>query len=377
MVRSGGFTVEVLSSQEGPLRRNYEELGAKVTLMDRHTIYSVESRRDYYAAVGALKSVIDFSRVDLVVCNTLMSFWGVNLARQAGKPSLFYIHESTSIYRFFSKALREHLHPLVEEAFHDATRSLFLCGATENYYKDYDQRGNFRIVPSWIQLDAIRSFKATNSREALRRKHGYGPDDVIITNIGTVCERKGQHTFIRAIKLLQEEFLNDGRTYRYILVGGRAGIYLDLLEADIRELKLRNLEIVHETRDVYDYFGLADLFVCSSFEESLPSRGAGGHGVRDSNREHGCPRHSGHGEEPRRGLADQAGRPPRPRPHDPHLPRQGAERQVLRADRLLESSALLRLRAGAPLPRRPGPRGHAGFWCQPLNHPSWSARHER
>jgi glycosyltransferase involved in cell wall biosynthesis/GT2 family glycosyltransferase len=269
LVKSAGFSVEVLTAADGPLRQNYEALGAHIILMDRNLIFDVQNRNEFYTRVGEVRAKIDWSKIDLVVCNTLMSFWGVHLARLANKPSLFYIHESTSIQRFFGKALREPLLPVVEDAFHDATRSLFLCRATENYYKDYDLNERFRIVPSWIQLSEIRQFKEANSRAALRRKHGYGEDEVIIANIGTVCERKGQHTFIRAVKHLQS-LLNDGRKYRFVLVGGRAGIYLDLLEADIRALKLPNLEIIHETRDVYDFFGLADLFVCSSFEESFP-----------------------------------------------------------------------------------------------------------
>ncbi len=269
LVRQAGFAIEVLASADGPLRANYEQLGAKITLMDRHRVFNVQSREEFAARVGELRAVVDFGRIDLVVANTLQNFWGVHLARLAGKPSLLYIHESTSVYRFFQKAFPLHLHPLAEEALAGATRSLFLCTATENYYKDHDQRGNFRIVPSWIRLDAIKAFEAKHTRAALRRKYGYGENEVIIANIGTVCERKGQHTFIRAVKLLQDLLPKD-RTYRYLLVGGRAGIYLDLLQADIKDLGLRHLDIIPETRDVYDFFQLADLFVCSSFEESFP-----------------------------------------------------------------------------------------------------------
>ncbi len=269
LVREAGFDLEVLSGADGPLRDNYEKLGAKITLMDRERIFNVQDRAQFDARIAELLATLDLARVDLVVCNTLMNFWGVHLARLARKPSLLYIHESTSIYRFFQKALPLHLHSIVEEALATATRSLFLCTATENYYKDHDQRGNFRIVPSWIRLDAIKSFEATHSRAAMRRKYGYGEDEVIIANIGTVCERKGQHTFIRAVQLLQDLLPKD-RKYRYILVGGRAGVYLDLLKADIKDLGLQNLDIIAETRDAYDFFKVADLFVCSSFEESFP-----------------------------------------------------------------------------------------------------------
>src|SRR5207253_2886172 len=124
------------------------------------------------------------------VCNTLVCFWGVHLAHAAGKPSLYYIHESSSIFRFFEKALPLSMHHLAGESFELATRALFLCRATERYYKEHDVHGNFRRVPSWIQIDAIADFQRAHSREALRRKHGYGADETIIANIGTVCEGK-------------------------------------------------------------------------------------------------------------------------------------------------------------------------------------------
>ena len=267
--QQAGFDLEVLTCADGPLRDNYEKLGARITLMDRHRIFNVADRPQFEARVTELLGTLDLARIDLVVCNTLMNFWGVHLARLARKPSLLYIHESTSIQRFFQKSFPLHLHPLVEEALAGATRSLFLCTATENYYKDHDQRGNFRIVPSWIRLDAIKAFEAAHTRAALRRKYGYGEHEVIIANIGTVCERKGQHTFIRAVQLLQDLLPRD-RTYRYLLVGGREGVYLDLLKADLKDLGVQHLDIIPETRDAYDFFRLADLFVCSSFEESFP-----------------------------------------------------------------------------------------------------------
>jgi len=269
LVKHAGFGLEVVTSEEGPLRGAYEELGAKITVIDRHRLYSAETPAEFLERVAEVQARLDFTAIDLVVCNTLVSYWGVHLAQLAGKPSLFYIHESSSIYRFFEKALPLHMHALVEEAFRSATRALFLCRATEAYYKDLDVNGNFRRVPSWIQVDAIEAFKKTHSRVELRRRHGYADDDTIIANIGTVCERKGQHTFIRAVEHFNRQH-DGGKGYKFLLVGGRAGIYLDLLTDDIRRMAIPNIEIITETRAAYDYFGLADLFVCSSFEESFP-----------------------------------------------------------------------------------------------------------
>ena len=270
LVREAGWRIEVVACEDGPLRGAFEALGAPITLVDRHRLCSAGSEAQFAERVAEVRARLPMDRIDLVVCNTLVNFWGVHLARQAGRPSLFYIHESTSIFRFFERMLPLPLHGLVAQAFREATRALFLCRATRAYYEDYNVNDNFRLVSSWIRIDDIEAFRAGHTRAELRRKHGFRDDDVVIANIGTVCERKGQHVFIRAIDHFNHHD-RPGRTpARFVLVGARPGIYLDLLTADIARLGLANLTLVPETRDAFDFYQLSDLFVCTSYEESFP-----------------------------------------------------------------------------------------------------------
>lgn len=268
MVREAGFAVDVLASQDGPLHDSFAKLGARVTIVDTAPLYASIDEETFFAHLADLRTRIDWERIDVVVCNTLVSFWGVHLARLADKPSLFYIHESSTIFRFFERRLELDLHRLAAEAFHHATFALFLCQATRGYYEDHNINGNFRLVPSWINLDDIEDFRAKHSREAMRRKHGFVDDETVIANIGTVCERKGQHVFLRAI----EHFNRQGHRgrFRFLMVGARPGIYLDLLKRDLARLKLENVTLVPETREVFDFFVAADQFVCTSYEESFP-----------------------------------------------------------------------------------------------------------
>lgn len=268
MVRHAGFSIEVLTGQDGPLRSDYEKLGAQITLVDVEPVYASPDEEIFHSRIHDIAHTLDWEKIDLVVCNTLMSFWGVHLARSAGKPSLFYIHESTSIFRFFEEKLRLDLHPLAHEAFTSTTRALFLCQATRDYYEDDNLHNNFRIVPSWIRLGDIETVRAGQDRRALRQKHGIGDDEIVIANIGTVCERKGQHTFLRAIKHFNQQ--NHAGNFRFLMVGAREGIYLDLLKRDLARLKLENVTLVPETDQVFDFFGASDVFVCTSYEESFP-----------------------------------------------------------------------------------------------------------
>lgn len=269
MVREAGFEIEVLAGMDGPLRGAYEQLGARILVAGAGELYASPDEETFHARLLDLSHhVDDWDRIDLVVCNTLVSFWGVLMAKRAGKPSLFYIHESTSVFRFFEPKFELKLHHLVHEALGGATRTLFLCEATRRYYADSD-RGNYRIVPSWIKLDDIAAFRSRHTRAEMRRKHGFRDDEIVIANIGTICERKGQHVFIRAVDHFNHHY-HGAAPVRFVMVGARPGIFLDLLNRDIARLELKNLSQVPETREVFDFFVLADMFVCSSYEESFP-----------------------------------------------------------------------------------------------------------
>ncbi|MDP2136881.1 MAG: glycosyltransferase, partial [Candidatus Didemnitutus sp.] len=269
LAQSGAFSLEVISAKEGPLRHSFEALGAHLTLVDPALLFRAREDSEFEQQLDVLSGAVDWARTDLVVCNTLLCFWGVLLARRAGKSSLFYIHESTSVFRCFEDKLALPLHRHVHQALGGATRTLFLCAATRAYYAD-DDRGNFRIVPSWIQLETIEAFRAAHSKPAMRRKHGFTDDEIVIANIGTVCERKGQHIFIRAVARFRRQLQPGATPVRFVLVGAREGIYLDLLRRDMARLGVSDILLVPETRDVFDFFVAADLFVCSSYEESFP-----------------------------------------------------------------------------------------------------------
>ena len=89
---------------------------------------------------------------------------------------------------------------------------------------------------------------------------------------GSVCERKGQHTYIRGIDLLNKELpaLFPGKKIQWIMVGARPGLYLETLLEDIQLMGLHDVKIFDETGDIYDFYRLADILVCTSFEESFP-----------------------------------------------------------------------------------------------------------
>jgi glycosyltransferase involved in cell wall biosynthesis len=268
-----GWRVRVISSTDGPLREKFTAAGLAVEVLDLQSALAAGTPEEFDRTLVALAARPDWADIDLVVANTMVSFWAVHLARRAGKPALLYIHESAPVRRFFAPLLAPALLPLVEAAFGLARRVVFIAAASQPVYARLERHGNFRYLPSWIDVASIRRFAAAHDAAELRRRHNLPRDAVVFANVGSVCERKGQHVFVRAIARLHEELAAAGQpvpTLQFLMIGARPGPYLDALRHDIARLRLSNVIIIDEVPSTYEYYRLADLFVCSSFEEAFP-----------------------------------------------------------------------------------------------------------
>ncbi len=220
LVEKCGAEITVLTGREGPLRHAFEVLGASVTLVDIQASTPAKlSQRVSEASRG-----LDWSRIDLVVANTLACFWGVTLAHSAKRPSLLYIHESTSPAAFFSRTTPRIL-PAVYRAFLQASAVSFNTPATQAYYSTLGSGNNFHLNSAWIDLTALDAFRTGHDRNALRNALALRPDELLVANIGTICERKGQHDFLRAVEWLWRSSPALAARCRFVMVGGRETRY--------------------------------------------------------------------------------------------------------------------------------------------------------
>jgi len=267
-----GVIITIASPQEGPLRARFEQAGLKVEVWDTTAMSAAKNPADFALALKKFAEQRRWEETDVFICNTMLTYWAVHLATLLEKPSALYIHESNTVKRFFAQMLPSPLHEVVEEAFKIATRVAFTAQATRAIFEELNLNDNFRTLRSWVDFGRIEKFKATHDRAALRRKHGLDPDAVVIVNIGSICERKGQHIYIRGIDLLNKELpaLFPGRKIQWTMVGARPGLYMEMLMEDIKLMGLHEVKIFNETPDIYDFYQLADILVCSSFEESFP-----------------------------------------------------------------------------------------------------------
>jgi glycosyltransferase involved in cell wall biosynthesis len=267
-----GFTVDVISPSDGPLRRAFEDAGLRVRVLDVSAALAATDPATFHRALAGAGAPLDWSAIDLVIANTMVAFWAVPLAAAARKPSLLYVHESTPVRRFFEPLLAPSLFPEIEAAFRRATRVIYTAESTRRVHAHLD-RGNAALLPSWIDVARIDAFAAAHpDRAALRRKHRLDPAATLFVNIGSVCERKGQHVFLRAAAALREELATTfaGRRIEFVMVGARPGPYLEALRQEAQVHGLTNVRFLGETGEIFDFYRLADIFVCTSFEESFP-----------------------------------------------------------------------------------------------------------
>lgn len=275
LAESADWEVGVFSPVEGPLRRKYEDAGLKVSLVDAATAIGARDAAGFQTAVDDLARRSGWSGFDLIVGNTMLAYWIVPVAQRLGKPTVLYIHESNPPRRFFieHRLAAPEIVPLIEKAIRDCGRVVFTARATRRIFEELNANDSFRTLNSWVDIDRIRRFSESHDRASLRRKHGLDPSHTLVVNIGSICQRKGQHIFIRAVNHLNKEAgpaLERLGHIEYIMVGARPGLYLETIEQDIELMGLRNVRIFPETLDIYDWYRLADIFVCTSFEESFP-----------------------------------------------------------------------------------------------------------
>ncbi len=268
-----GVSVTVVSPEDGPLRTRFTEAGLKVELWDASALTGALSPVKFNEALKSFTGTRQWDDTDVFICNTMLVWWGVHLAGFLGKPCALYCHESIAVRRFFQPILPAAMHELVEVAFRTATRVVFTARSTHAIHEELNVGDNFRTLPSWIDFARIEAFAAAHTPADLRRKHGLEPDAVVVVNIGSVCERKGQHIYIRGIDLLRKELpaLFSGRKVQWVMVGARDGLYMETLREDIQLMGLQDeVKIFPETPDIYDFYRLSDLLICTSFEESFP-----------------------------------------------------------------------------------------------------------
>ena len=84
------------------------------------------------------------------------------------------------------------------------------------------------------------AWRAAHPREDLRARFGLGAEEWLVTNVGSVTERKGQHVFARAVDLLWRRHPDLAARTRCVMLGGGQSAFDQALAATLAELDRPN-----------------------------------------------------------------------------------------------------------------------------------------
>ncbi|MDN3512675.1 MAG: glycosyltransferase family 4 protein [Candidatus Jettenia sp.] len=245
--RKAGFDIEVVSPVDGKLKEYYEKEGIKL---------HISNFTDPDNQIGF---ELNF---DIYFANTLDSYMFIQRLDPTKEKIVWCIRESEREEHFKQK-------PYIETAtFRNVSRVVFVADATREIYSDL-ANNNFVTIHNGLDLSGIDKFKQNNSKAEIKKQLGFAQDQKLVTTIGTVSLRKGQLEFAEAAITA---IASTNTPCSFLMVGG--GVQPQYDEAINRLIKLNNLtdkvKIIPETKEVFKYYLISDIFVCNSYIESFP-----------------------------------------------------------------------------------------------------------
>ena len=256
-----GIELHVLSVFDGPLHATYENLGIKITILQDSWNKDLKG---YLKFTEELQEYLHQEEYDIVLANTLATFWAVEAAHGIKVPSVWNIHESVDIHHYFNEYnMHNDLKHIACRTFAKSNRNVFVCHSTAKLFDKYDYFGASTVIHNGIDFTKI-DLMLTQNKTALKKELGLPLDKTIVSIIGTVCARKGQIDFARAAV----DILKERCDVCFLIVGTRESSYLNQLKSVVNGND--HILLVKETNEIFKYFRVSDLFVAASYNESFP-----------------------------------------------------------------------------------------------------------
>ncbi|EHH1060369.1 glycosyltransferase [Vibrio parahaemolyticus] len=259
--------VFICQKEEGPLKEELADLGIETITIADDLIGELVG--DYGNVIHDVKAWLQKNRIDVVVSNTILNFWAVDAAERAGIPAIWVIHESEppfSHISYWCEAAKVAAFTALEKAY----QVVFVSEATRGLYAPLAPKQNLSVVYNGFNNELAKS-RLFHEKADARSKLSIADDEVFVISVGTVCPRKGQLDFIKAIEHLETH--NPNQKLKFAIIGDRDSDYSQAIHTYCSQLPedlQQRITIISETKDVGVYFSAADIFVCTSLIESFP-----------------------------------------------------------------------------------------------------------
>ncbi|KAI4328856.1 hypothetical protein L6164_021179 [Bauhinia variegata] len=267
-----GYEIQVISLEDGPVRRIWTNLGVPVSV-----IQTCDKR----------ENTVDWLNYDGIIVNSLQAKGAFSCFLQdpfKSIPLIYIIHENTLASRSKQYTTSGQIEVLNDwrRVFNRSTVVVFPNYALPMIYSTFDA-GNFYVIPGSpaepLEADAFMALQNDN----LRIKMGYGNEDVIIAIVGSQILYKGLwigHAFVlqALLPLLADFPLNEDNSSAHLRIivhsWESTNNYSMAIETMARGLKYPRGFIEHIAGELNmdSILGSADIVIYGSFlgEQSFP-----------------------------------------------------------------------------------------------------------
>ncbi len=259
----GRVVVEVFSPCDGPLANSYARAGIPVHVMP-YPLHDGSRGEDFASRTASFGNWTRELGFQLILGNTLDSFWAIHAARIGGLPALWIIRESVD-WRTHFRQYGEFAAAAVQ-TFALPYRAVFVAQATRDLFEDLNTRHNFDVIPNGLRNGTIERHRDAAVRQHARRELGASADQVVFAILGTTCPRKGQLDFAKAaVELLAK----NRRDVLFVIAGCRNGDYLEQIRRWVQPWA-ESFRLLPESDQALRVLAASDVFVCCSDNESYP-----------------------------------------------------------------------------------------------------------
>jgi glycosyltransferase involved in cell wall biosynthesis len=258
----------IYAAANGPLSRNFEAANLPVKIFEAPKNFRrVEG---FLKEVDSLAEMFNRDNLDLLVCNTLQSFWAVLAANRAKIPCVLVQHESDSpdtYFRFLPKKLRR----MAEGIFSLVFRAVYVSEATREVWRPFHTKNNTVVIEQAVRREKILKTFDSLTKQQARKKLDVGVEEIMVVCIGTISRRKNQKDLIKALEVLEA----DRTKMLKIFLVGKFGEedYVEDIKRHINTLPksvASRILLTGNVEDVAIYLRAADIYVCTSIIESAP-----------------------------------------------------------------------------------------------------------
>lgn len=262
----GPIDFTVVSSMDGPLREELEEMGIPVHLTSPVPGGDIGS---HLGRVEELAAWMAPHRFDVALVNTATTaaVTGAEAAARLGIPAVWAIHESFRPTLLWAD-LKPEVRTRAEEVVGEAAFAVFEAEATKRIFAPLIDEERCLTLPYGVDLRPIKRARAGFDQAEERLKSGLPTDAEVLLCVGTVEPRKAQIPLAQAFGLIADRH---PRAHLVFVGARKKDPHTIALEECVANLPAaEQIELIPITPDVQRWYGLSDLLVCASDIESLP-----------------------------------------------------------------------------------------------------------